>query len=77
MPSGPERAALAENMSEAWLAFACDGRPGSRGLPFWPAYALSERATMIFDKACRVENDPGGEVRRAWDGIRIPSISAS
>jgi para-nitrobenzyl esterase len=71
---GPERAALAENMSEAWLAFARDGRPGYRGLPSWPAYDLDDRATMIFDTECRVENDPGGEVRRAWDSIPIPSL---
>jgi para-nitrobenzyl esterase len=74
---GPERAALAENMSEAWLAFARDGRPGYRGLPSWPAYDLNERATMIFDKECRVENDPGSEARRAWEGVPIPGIRES
>lgn len=72
---GPERAALAENMSEAWLAFARDGVPNYRNLPTWPAYDPQTRATMIFDQTCRVENDPGGELRKAWDGIPTPAIS--
>ncbi|HEY7350081.1 MAG TPA: carboxylesterase/lipase family protein [Ktedonobacterales bacterium] len=71
----PERLALAENMSEAWLAFAHSGVPGYRDLPTWPAYDSETRATMIFDHACRVENDPGGELRRAWSGIPIPSLN--
>jgi para-nitrobenzyl esterase len=68
---------LAEKMSEAWLAFARDGKPGYRGLPAWPAYDPEERATMLFDTAYRVENDPFGEVRRAWQGIPNPAISES
>jgi para-nitrobenzyl esterase len=70
-----ERFALAENMSEAWLAFAREGVPHSTGLPAWPAYDAETRATMIFDQTCRVENDPGGELRRAWSGIPIPGLS--
>lgn len=73
----PELVPLAEKMSEAWLAFARDGKPGYRGLPSWPAYEPDGRATMIFDTTCRVENDPGGEVRTAWQGIPNPAISES
>jgi para-nitrobenzyl esterase len=73
----PELVPLAEKMSEAWLAFARDGKPGYRGLPAWPVYGPEGRATMLFDTACRVENDPGGEVRRAWHGIPNPAISES
>jgi para-nitrobenzyl esterase len=73
----PELAPLAEKMSEAWLAFARDGKPDYRGLPAWPAYEPEGRATMLFDTTCRVENDPGGEVRRAWQGIPNPAISES
>jgi para-nitrobenzyl esterase len=71
----PERFALAEQMSEAWLAFARDGVPRYQGLPTWPAYDAETRATMIFDRTCRVENDPGGELRRAWSDIPIPGLS--
>jgi para-nitrobenzyl esterase len=73
----PELVPLAEKMSEAWLAFARDGKPGYRGLPSWPAYEPERRATMLFDTTCRVENDPGGEIRRAWQGIPNPAISES
>jgi len=73
----PELGPLAEKMSEAWLAFARDGKPGYRGLPTWPAYEPEGRATMMFDTTCRIENDPGGEVRRAWQGIPNPAISES
>jgi para-nitrobenzyl esterase len=58
-------------MSAAWLAFARRGNPNHAGLPQWPAYSLPERATMIFDKNCRVVNDPGREERLAWDGVNL------
>jgi len=63
----PARLALAEKMSRAWLAFARHGRPDHAGLPAWPGYSTAERATMIFDGACRVENDPYGAERRVWE----------
>ena len=63
----PARQALAEKMSGAWLAFARHGRPDHTGLPAWPGYSTVERATMIFDTTCRVENDPCGTERRVWE----------
>ena len=30
-------------------------------------FATAERATMIFDTECRVENDPYGTERRVWE----------
>jgi para-nitrobenzyl esterase len=59
--SDPARLKLGERMSRAWIAFARDGNPG------WPAYSTAERATMIFDDACRVEKDPHGAERRVWE----------
>jgi para-nitrobenzyl esterase len=64
----PEAPALAERVSEAWLAFARTGDPNHPGLPSWPAYDTGRRATMLFDVDCRVADDPGAEERRAWDG---------
>jgi para-nitrobenzyl esterase len=64
----PEAPALAAQVSEAWLAFARTGDPNHAGLPAWPAYDTDRRATMIFDVACHVADDPDGEERRAWDG---------
>lgn len=57
----------------AWLAFAREGVPAYRDLPAWPAYTPGERATMIFDIPCRVENDPYGEIRQVWSRIPIPA----
>ena len=65
----PERFELAEKVSGAWAAFARSGAPNHGGIPHWPAYTTEERATMIFDTDCRVENNPYSEERKAWDGI--------
>jgi para-nitrobenzyl esterase len=65
----PERLTLAKNMSSAWAAFARSGDPNHEGIPHWPAYTAEERATMIFNIECHVENDPRSEERKAWDGI--------
>jgi len=43
---------VADQMSEAWLAFARSGSPG------WPAYDLNTRATMIFNVHSTVVDDP-------------------
>jgi para-nitrobenzyl esterase len=61
----PDRQALADRMSRAWVSFARTGNPSHSGLPTWPAFNPSTRATMIFDRDCRVMNDPWGEERRA------------
>ncbi len=58
MTRSPTAAALAEKTSNAWLAFARTGNPGHPGLPTWPAYTAQQRATMVFDNACKVLNDP-------------------
>ena len=68
---GPECQAISDEMSEAWLAFARTGIPGSS----WPAWTPDERATKIFDQESRVENDPAGSQRKAWANIRIVGIS--
>jgi len=58
--------ALSAKMSEAWIQFARSGNPNHKGLPDWPAYAIKDRATMVFDVTCKVANDPGGEERKLW-----------
>jgi len=68
--AGPERYALAERMSEAWVSFARTGNPNHATLPEWPAFTPAERATMVFDTECRVVNDPYGEARRAMQALR-------
>jgi para-nitrobenzyl esterase len=68
----PQAHRLAETVSGAWAHFAHTGRPAHEGMPDWPAYGLDSRATMVLDVPCRVENDPGAERRRLWEGIAGP-----
>jgi para-nitrobenzyl esterase len=56
---GPDAERLGATLRAAWAAFA-------RGEAPWPAYEPSRRATMVFDRECRVEDDPRGDVRDAW-----------
>lgn len=65
----PSAQLLADAMSGAWIAFARTGRPDTPLMPSWPPYEMGERNTMILDANCRLERDPLGEERRAWEGI--------
>jgi para-nitrobenzyl esterase len=57
--------ALADRVSDAWLAFARGGDPNTPKLPRWPAFDAAQRATMMFDNASVVQNDPLREQRLA------------
>jgi para-nitrobenzyl esterase len=63
---GPKPAALADKMSDAWIAFARAGNPNTPKLPQWPVYNVQVRPTMVFNDECRVVNDPGGAERHLW-----------
>jgi len=52
--AGADARVLSQQMQQRFAAFARDGIPG----PDWPVYDLARRATMIFDAASRVEDDP-------------------
>jgi para-nitrobenzyl esterase len=65
---GDEPQAVADQMSEAWLAFARTGNPSTPAIPDWPAYEPGRRATMLFNVESRVENDPMPEVRKVLQG---------
>ena len=65
---GDDPQVLADQMSEAWLAFARTGNPNTPSLPDWPAYDAETRATMMFNLESRVENDPMPEVRKILQG---------
>ncbi len=68
-PPSSSRRRLADQMSEAWLAFARDGDPNHEGLPKWPAYVEPERATMVFGHDSQVEADPSGATRELWTRV--------
>jgi para-nitrobenzyl esterase len=66
---GAQAAALADKMSDAWIAFARTGNPNTPKLPTWPAYIASSRSTLIFNDVCRIEDDPGAIERHLWQTI--------
>jgi para-nitrobenzyl esterase len=62
---GAEAMALADKMSEAWIAFARTGDPNTPKLPRWPRFNANDRPTMVFNNESRVVNDPIREQRLA------------
>jgi len=58
-----DAASLGRTLRRAWVDFATGDDP-------WPAGVGSRRPTMIFDRRGRVEDDPRGDVRRAWRAAR-------
>ncbi len=54
----PQAQGIASKASAAWANFARSGKPVAKGLPAWPRYDTAKRATMVFDAAPHVENDP-------------------
>jgi para-nitrobenzyl esterase len=60
---GPEAMALADKISDAWIAFARTGDPNTKKLPHWPAFNPTDRPTMVFNNVSQVVNDPIREQR--------------
>jgi len=67
--TGPDRYALADKMSAAWVAFARTGNPNHKRLPHWDAFDAQRRPTMIFGRDCQAVNDPHREERLAIQAI--------
>lgn len=72
----PARYRSAHNMSEMWASFARTGRPAAKGQPQWTPYTLEQRATMIIDSRCRMENDPEGAERKFWQSKGVNGFGA-
>ncbi|MBX5450937.1 carboxylesterase/lipase family protein [Thermogemmatispora sp.] len=70
--TAPSRQTLADLMHAAWAAFIRDGNPQLPGLPAWPRYDLERRATLIWDETPSLAEDPQGELRALWEGVRLP-----
>lgn len=66
---GPRAAALADKMSDAWIAFARTGRPNTPKLPTWTPYDARQRATMVFNDKSEIVNDPTKERRIAMQEV--------
>ena len=70
--TGADARAASKAMQDSFVAFAATGNPDHAGLAHWPKYDLAKRATMIFDTASHIENDPRKWQRELF--ARIPYI---
>jgi len=59
----PKAQALANKMATAWANFARTGNPNQRSLT-WTPFDPTRCPTMVFDNACRMVDDPEGDVRK-------------
>ena len=65
---------LAAAMSATWAAFARNGTPENAVIPHWPAYTLTDRATMVLDRPVGSTTTPAAtrasyDARLLWSGI--------
>ncbi|MEQ9099892.1 MAG: carboxylesterase family protein [Imperialibacter sp.] len=67
--SKPDRFIASHNMAELWTTFARTGKPGGKDLPQWPAYNLTDRATMRIDAKCEVIKDRFSSELAMWRSI--------
>ncbi len=67
---GPAAQALADRLSDAFIALARHGDPNHAGLPRWEPYGLDRRQTLLLDDQCRLADDPRGAERRLF--ARVP-----
>ena len=72
--TGPGAQAMADQLSEAFLAFARTGDPNCKTIPKWAPYALPRRQTMVFDTPSKLASDPRGAERRLFE--KVPFVQA-
>jgi len=66
---GPRAAALADKMSDAWIAFARTGSPDTPKLPAWTPYDGVRRPTMVFNDDSKVVDDPNKARREVMQSV--------
>jgi para-nitrobenzyl esterase len=64
--TGPAARAVANQMSEAFLAFARTGDPNCAAIPAWGTYELPQRATLVIDETSAMVDDPRREERELF-----------
>lgn len=62
---GPEAMALADKVSDTWIAFARTGNPNNPKMPHWPEFNATDHPTMVINNQSNVVNDPLREQRIA------------
>ena len=70
-PVTPEKQALADQVSSAWVNFARTGNPNNPKIPVWPAFDTHNRAVMIIDDQWKAVNDPLHDTRLAVIAYRM------
>ena len=70
--TGSTAQAMADQMSETFIAFARTGNPNQKLIPRWTPYTMARRETMVFDVPSRLENDPRGAERRLF--AKVPYV---
>lgn len=63
LPVDERMRVMAEQMQDAWVAFAKRGNPSTETLE-WPSYDSDKRWTMLFAEESHVDADPEAEKRR-------------
>lgn len=64
----PQMEEYSRKIADAYSAFMRTGDPSVEGLA-WPAFDLTHRATMVYDRVFHVESDPIRREREALDGV--------
>lgn len=67
-PTGPAPQAIADQMSESWLAFAKSGDPSNAVIGTWPTYTREQRNMMVFRTQPGVETDIRAKERALLTG---------
>jgi para-nitrobenzyl esterase len=60
---------MAQQIHTAWFAFLQGHAPAAAGLPTWPRYTNTARATMLLDTTSRVVDQPQEAELRLWEGV--------
>ena len=58
LAASPGAQRLCDQIQDAWIAFARNGKPGHEKLPEWPAYSRDSRYTMSLGNECWLREDP-------------------
>jgi para-nitrobenzyl esterase len=73
-PQDLEARHVADQLCDAWLAFARTGDPNHAGMATWAPYDTGRRATLLFEAEARCVDDPWSAERQAWDGIHVTGM---
>jgi para-nitrobenzyl esterase len=70
--TGADAQKTADQMSDAFIAFARTGNPNHAGLPQWRPYELNTRSTMVFNAQSQPVDDPRSAERKLF--AQVPYI---